>query len=180
MSPVARLRAVLDDVERAAWAEKCLGVEVFEFASDRETVQRERRRRLEARGRFARAVDAHPGLGVDRDLGPESIADLEAADPEAAEAWHGRFRDWNQVVFVCGEKTVRLYVNGSYAYTFKQGSSLLVNAGGRGRRWEPRDWYLWPLEDVVDIAPRVLEEHSGLAEAWRGIAARDTEEEEES
>ena len=80
-------------------------------------------------------------------------------------------------MFVFGEKTVRLYVDGSYVYTLKAGSSVLVNYWSNRRRWEPKDWFLWPLEDVVDIAPRVLEEYPELAEAWRRISAGTTADE---
>lgn len=180
VSALTRLRAVLDDLERVGWAEKCLGLEIWNFTSDREGVQRVRRARLEARSRFAQAVEAHPELTIDRDLGPESITALEAVDPEAAAAWdRAEFKNgnWNQAVFVTGPETVRLYVNGCYAYTFKEGSSLLVGYDGPRRRWEVRDWFLWPLEDVVDIASGVLEEYPELAEAWERVSAGTTEEE---
>jgi hypothetical protein len=181
MSAVTQLRAVLDDLERAASPEESLRLVVLDLPSGREAVQRNRRRRLEARGRFARSLAVHSELGVDKDLGPENITALEAVDPEAAEAFEtlGSSTGWNQVAFVHGKKTVRLYVNGSYAYTLKQGSSLLVDYGGRARRWELEDWVLWPLEDVIDIAPRVLEEYPALAQAWRGITTGDHREEEE-
>lgn len=188
MSAVMQLRAVLDDLERVGG--EWLGIEVLVFPEYlqprhwdlvfpfgcRETVQRERRRRLEAWGRIVRAVDAHPELGIDRDLGPERITALEAVEPEVAAAvrFRGPLTDGKQVVFACGEGTVRLYVNGSYAYSLKQGSSLLIDHDVLGRRWEIEDWRLWPLEDVVDIAPRVLEDQPELAEAWRRTLAGTT------
>lgn len=189
MSAVAQLRAVLDDLERVGG--EWLGIEALVFPECRETRQwdlvfplgcraagqRARRRRLEGLGRFARAVEVHPELGIDLDLGPERITALEAVDPEAAAAvrFRGPFTGGKQVVFVCGEKTVRLYVNGSYAYSLKLGSSLLIDFDCRNRRWEIEDWRLWPLEDVVDIAPRVLEEQPELAQAWRRITSGTTD-----
>ena len=173
-SAVSQLRAVLDDLEGIGSSEEWLVIEVTAFPTDRpEPRQRERRRRLEARARFARAVDAHPELGIERDLGPESITALEAVDPEAAAAfrWRVSSAEWKQVVFAAGEKTVRLYVDGRYAYTLKQGSSLLVDYAGGARRWEIVDWRWWRLADVIDIASWVLEEHPELAEAWRRVTA---------
>ena len=181
MSAVTRLRAVLDDLERIGWSEECSGIEVLAVLSDgRESSQRARRRRLDARAWFALAVDAHPELGIEWDLTPESITALEAVDPEAAAAfrWEVGFEEWRQVVFVTGEKTVRLYVDGRYAYTVKVGSSLLLDRGVGARRWEIVEWRGWALADVTDIAPSVLEEHPELAEAWRRVTAGSTETEE--
>ena len=181
MSAVTRLWAVLDDLERIGWSEECAVIEVLAIPSDhRERIQRERRRRLEACAWFALAVDEHPELGIEWDLTPESITALEAVDPEAAAAfrWWVGSEEWKQVVFVTGEKTVRLYVDGRYAYTVRVGSSLLLNRGVGARRWEIVDWRRWDLADVTDIASWVLEEHPELAEAWRRVTAGSTETEE--
>ena len=181
LSAVTQLRAVLDDLEGIGSSEEWLVIEVTAFPTDRpESRQREQRRRLDARARFARAVGAHPELGIERDLGPESITALEAVDPEAAAAfrWRVSSAEWKQVVFASGEKTVRLYVDGRYAYTLKQGSSLLVDYAGGARRWEIVDWRWWRLADVIDIASWVLEEHPELAEAWRRVTAGTPEMEE--
>ena len=178
MSAVTRLRAVLDDLERIGWSEECLRIEVMEVLPDiREASQRERRRRLDACAGFARAVDAHPELGIEWNLTPESITALEAVDPEAAAAcgWWVRSEESRQVVIVTGEKTVRLYVDGRYAYTVKAGSSLLLGYRAGGRRWEIVDWRWWCLGDVTDIASWVLEEHPELAEEWRQVMAGSTE-----
>ena len=177
LSAVSQLRAVLDDLVRIGLSDEWLAIEVVGFGNS----EARRRACLRARGLFAVAVQKHPELEVDIDLGPASITALAAVDPEAATVFveSGSRREFatagKQVVFVFGEKRVRLYENGSYAYTMKAGSSLLVDYWTRGRRWEPKDWCRWPLEDVVDIAPRVLEEQPELALVWRETAAGTTE-----
>ena len=181
MSAVTRLRAVLDDLERIGSSDEWLAIEVVAIGACSEAWLRAC---LGARGLFAAAVQQHPELEVDLDLGPASITALAAVDPEAAAAFakSGSRREFaaggKQVVFVFGEKTVRLYENGSYAYTVKAGSSLLVDYWSARRRWEPEDWGRWPLEDVVDIGPRVLEGYPKLREVWRGVTAGATETEE--
>lgn len=177
MSAVSRLRAVLEDLERIGSSDEWLAIEVMGFGDS----EARRRACLGAWGLFAVAIQKHPELEVDIDLGPVSISGLAAVDPEAATAFveSGSRREFapagKQVVFVFGEKTVRLYENGSYAYTMKAGSSLLADYWTTRRRWEPEDWGRWPLEDVVDIGPRVLEGYSKLGEAWRRVAAGTTE-----
>ena len=172
---LAQLRAVLCDIEQRVPSDDWVDVLVSSvMVPTFENEQRARRRRLEGLGRLAEVVRSDPDFELARDCRPAEMSALVRADREAAVAFSVNHPsiEADQAVLVSTLTKVFVYMNGRYAYTGVQPSSLFVGSSGTGVFWQLEFWQSWPLDDVLDVSDWLLDAEPGLAALWREKNAR--------
>ena len=166
---LAQLRAVLCDIERRVPSDDWVDVSITSVTVPTfENQQRARRRTLEGLGRLAEVVRLDSDFELDRDCRPVDMSALVRVDRAAAAAFsvpHPSI-EADQAVLVSTVTKMFVYLNGRYAYTGVQPSSLFPGFAGSGVLWQLEYWRSWPLADVLDISDHVLEDEPGLAVLW--------------